>query len=299
MAQGERIAVADAWRIVRQLDLAPYELASVGRNNWVFLSAERCISIPRDMAQLRYEIRAAAMRFLARNDIPTTTILDRGTREGIEFIITQRIRADIIDLRTLPTAQQAVIHEQCGDTARRLHALQVPGYGRLTSALEGSHASWRAFVEEFHTSGMQRLQKTKSLWGQFSKRIEQRFAEKEHLLDHPQTGFLHGDYHVKNMLFENTHLRALLDLDIVMSGDVYWDLCHYVRTHSGERRQGATAFRNAYGEWNEEKANFYAMILWTRKLASQGESRPAALQESVPEMERILQWPISSGIHNM
>ena len=292
MEKGQRITIEDAFKIVRQIDRDIYKHIPIGRNNFVFLSKNKCISIPKDQEKIRYDIRAAAMRYLQEHSIPTTELLSHGIHEGIEYIITKKIDAQNIDVTSLSLAEQINVHEQCALVAHKLHELKTNGYGRLNQGLTGPYTKWSEFVIDFFESVMKRLYTTDILRDKFSRLLNEKFSAMSYLLEDQQIAFLHGDYHIGNILFKKGELKALIDLDIVMNGDIYWDLGHYVRTFKGDRSKGLDAFSHAYGEWNIDKANYYAMIIWTRKLASQGESRPEAFNETIPEMERILKWSI-------
>ena len=134
-----------------------------------------------------------------------------------------------------------------------------------------------------------RLSKDRGLRARFLRALESRFIEMSSLIDDVRVGFLHGDYHLGNILFQGTALKAVIDLDIVMRGDAHWDLGHFVRTRKSKCPDAMEAFVDGYGKpVDDARMRFYAMVIWTRKIASQAESRRAALAESVPEMERIL-----------
>ena len=133
---------------------------------------------------------------------------------------------------------------------------------------------------------MRRLSADTELYQKYGKVFCERFNK---MSFSNKAVFLHGDYHIGNILFEGITLSAIIDLDIVMSGDPLWDLGHYQRTYNTGRPRGNIAFLKGYGiEIDQEMATNYAMIIWARKLASQAESRRLALSETIEELERIL-----------
>ena len=288
MKNNKLVTIEEAKSLVSNLGYSNVELSNFGRNNWVFLSKDDCISIPKDNSKIQYSVRASAMKFLSQNEIPTTSLINYGILEGREYIITKRLDATNLNILKLSSKEQDKIHIQCGELAYKLHQLRVEGFGRLDSLLKGPYESWKEFVQIYFNSALERLHSTQDLKEKFSQKLQRNFSTYEHLLDSCKGSFLHGDYHLDNMLFEGTNLKALIDLDIVMSGDIYWDLGHYTRTFKGDRDRGRKAFFEGYGEFDEDRSRFYAMIIWTRKVASQGESRVESLRESVPEMEKIL-----------
>lgn len=288
MEKSKRVTVDEARSIVKNIGYSQVELSEIGRNNWVFLSENECISIPKESSKIEYAVRVAAMKYLSENGIPTINLIDYGNLNGREYIVTKRLDAYNLDLSKLSNIEQEKVHIQCGKLAHELHRLSVNGFGRLDDNLCGPYDSWRGFVYGFFDSALKRLHTTEFLKERFSKRLQKRFSTQEYLLDRSSESFLHGDYHLGNMLFYGIDLKALIDLDIVMGGDKHWDIGHYIRTFHGDRIKGKKAFFKGYGEVDEERSKFYAMLIWTRKIASQGESRPEALEESVAEMEKIL-----------
>jgi aminoglycoside phosphotransferase (APT) family kinase protein len=253
------------------------------------MSKDECISIPRNGLKVDYSVRVAAMQYLSRHSIPTTRLVDYGAVDGIEYVITRRIAAAPPCVVRCSTPDSESMLHACGDVLRRIHLLDASGYGRLDSSLCGPHRSWKGFVEDYFVSSLRRLSKDACLRTKFVRTLEARFGDMLPLIDDVRVAFLHGDYHSGNVLFQGTELKAVIDLDIVMRGDPHWDLAHFVRTCKWGHREARETFLDAYGEpVDEARMRFYAMVIWTRKIASQAESRREALAESVPEMERIV-----------
>lgn len=279
-----------AQRLVQSVRPTPFVLLEEGRNNLVFVSDSECISVPRDPTKTTYGVRVAAMRYLLANDIPTTRLVEHGYHAGMEYVITHKLLAKKIDIRVLECNERDHVLEERGRILAKLHRLHVQGFGRLNADLTGSHTSWRGFVEEYFWGSMKRLSKDRCLYSRYHSLLEEQYSEMSSVLDTPRTSFLHGDYHLGNLLFRGLDVVALMDLDIVMSGDIHWDLAHFLHTCKDTRPNAAEMFRSGYGVAMEDaRMSFYGMIIWTRKTASQAESRREALPETLEELNRILQ----------
>lgn len=290
MEKSKRISIEQAKSIVDKLGIQNYVYPETGRNNWVFLTTNLCLSIPKDCSKIQYATRAAAMQHLTKYGIPTTRLVNYNQIDGIEYIITERITGGPINLGELNAQDIQYIHEQSARMIKSLHSTTATGYGRLNSRLEGTHKTWKEFVDNFFDSALSRLYTDAILWNKFGNELEKLYSEGEHFLKNHSNSFLHGDFHLDNMIFSGKICKAIIDLDIVMNGDVHWDLGHYVRTFHGDRKIGKKIFFETYGNIDEDRANYYSMIIWTRKIASQAETRRCALSESVPEMEDIIKW---------
>jgi len=286
MAQSKRVINDTAEQVIQTLGINNYQFAPYGRNNWVFLTETECISIPRNPNKVSYSIRVAAIRHFKEHNIPTTPLIDHGFVNGIEYIITQRLNATNINVNSLTFSEAEHVHAQCGHWLKIIHNTSAKNAGRLNSELIGSHKSWQYFVEDYFNISLRRLSADTELYQKYGKVFCERFNK---MSFSNKAVFLHGDYHIGNILFEGITLSAIIDLDIVMSGDPLWDLGHYQRTYNTGRPRGNIAFLKGYGiEIDQEMATNYAMIIWARKLASQAESRRLALSETIEELERIL-----------
>ncbi|MEM4240290.1 MAG: aminoglycoside phosphotransferase family protein [Candidatus Woesearchaeota archaeon] len=268
-------------------------LAPFGRNNWVFLTEDLVLTIPKDPRVKSYGIRVAAMQFLSKNGIPTTEVVKYSSEKSeypFEYLIIKRLDAHPIDIALLSSSDRLNVHRNSGKTLASIHKLQAQSFGRLDEQLKGSHASWADFVNSFFTKSLDELCKHDNIKNAYATRIKDRYNLLKPVLQRTKTPcFLHGDYHIGNLLFKNLEVAGVLDLDIVMSGDQYWDIAHYQHTFNIEREQGMAEFRRGYDlEEDPAREQLYALVLWTKKAASQSTKRPEALKETLPELERIL-----------
>ncbi len=249
--------------------------APLGRNNWVFLTADRVISMPRDSSKTHYAVRVAIINFLQENGIPTTPVLDYSTSGGIEYVVTARVPGCNVDLRNLTLEDQLNIHRASAEVLGKMHTLRVKKFGKIDSTLVGSNDSWKDFVIDYFEEGMRRLYLTPGLNDLLSKRIRTAFDGGLSICERvTEPVFLHGDFHIGNLLFDNLRVAAVIDLDIPKSGDVAWDTAHYSHTFNLNQGEGLSAFREVYDHSSIRDEDFYAMIIWTMKIGSQGIYRP-------------------------
>ena len=78
MEKSERVTIDEAKSLVTELGYPQVRLSEIGRNNWVFLSEYECVSIPKESSKMQYAVRVAAMKYLSKNGIPTTNLIDYG-----------------------------------------------------------------------------------------------------------------------------------------------------------------------------------------------------------------------------
>ena len=287
----EKIEYDRAYIIAKDiLKTDKFELAEFGRNNWVFLTNELVMSIPRNGNKIQYNIRVAATKKLMEHNIPTTDVVDYNNKNGIEYIITKKIEGSNIDLNKISLNERNELHFNTGKILKNVHSIKTESFGRMDEKSIGTSKTWKKFVENYFLESMNRVYKTKFLVDKYGRKIESSFTNNLNLCDTVNNpSFLHGDYHLGNLLFKNNRVSALLDLDIVTSGDTAWDIGHYSRTFNKSRKEGMKHFRKGYGgEYDLKREDFYSLIIWTRKIGTQALTRPKALKESILEIEKIL-----------
>jgi aminoglycoside phosphotransferase (APT) family kinase protein len=289
MVEEITISKIEAEKIAREKLGSDIETLTAGRNNWVFANHDRVINIPKNEHKIDYGVRAAVTQILINAQIPTLDVIEYQSAK-LHYIITKRKSGSSIRLADISDKDQESVHAQTADILRRIHEIKIEGYGRINSLGIGTNKSWSEFIDSFFSTSITRLYASKDLWIMFGSILENEFAKNRNIASDVKRGrLLHADYHIGNLLFNNLNLEAVMDLDIAASGDPWYDIAHYSRTFNINRKKGMATFYEFYGTIPQpEKERFYALVIWARKIASQGENRQDALKETIPEMQKII-----------
>lgn len=292
----DRTSFQDALQMASKLLKKGFHQVEKGRNNWVFEDKNRILTIPRHNRVKTYAIRVAGMQKLKSEGIPTAEILEYCEEKNgrPEYLIVQKIEGSNIDLSKFSSLQREIAHFSAGETLKKINSIFIGGYGRLDKNLNGQSNSWESFANGFFEESLKRVQSNPELWRIYSHKLIAEYEKNRSLLGKlSKPCFLHGDYHIGNLLFKNGEVVSVIDLDIITSGDPEWDTGHYVHTFNIDREKGVSSFRKGYGDVvNNEKERLYCLMIWTRKIGSQIVQRPEALKETIPELERILKGRI-------
>ena len=278
--------------------LLPWGFISIekGRNNWVFEYGNRILMIPRHERVKSYSIRVKATQFLSSKGIPVSEILDysSGNNGTPEYLLVNRVDGEHPDLLKSTSLERERVHRSAGEVLTAIHDLASLRYGRFNPDLLGEDSSWVGFTDNFFAESINRVKRSSELYSRFGRLLEDGYQKsRADIVNFSAPSFLHADFHLGNLLFKNGQVSAVLDLDIVTSGDPNWDSGHYVHTFNIDRMNGVKSFREGYGGSNfPSKERLYCLIIWTRKIGSQIVQRPEALKETIPELEKILRGEI-------
>lgn len=282
-----------ATQLAKRVLRSNFSAIDKGMNNWVFERGDRILTIPRHERVKGYGIRVAATRKLESAGIPIASIIEYAPgQNGIsEYLIVEKIDGENVDLSQKTASQRESIHQSAGETLKAIHSISGEGFGRFDKYLIGQHSSWIDFVDSFFEDSFQRLERDNLLLAEYGSLLRTEYKRSRDEALEVRTGsFLHADYHLGNLLIRNKRVVAVLDLDIVTSGDPPWDIGHYYHTFNVDREEGMEAFRRGYGtNRNQTNERLYSLAIWTRKIGSQVIDRPEALKESLPELKKILE----------
>lgn len=288
----DRYSYEQAYKIASDLLPNGFTLIGRGKNNWVFEYGDRILTIPRHERVKSYVVRVNATQYLHSKGIPVSEILDysQENNRSPEYLLVRRVKGEHIDLSKSTFLEREKVHRSAGEILRAIHNLDSFGYGRLKSDMAGENSSWIKFTDEFFAESIQRVKKSSELYHQFGKVLEEEYKKgRDNLINFSFPSFLHADFHLGNLLFGNGEVSAVLDLDIVSSGDPNWDSGHYLHTFNIDRVNGVKSFRLGYGKsYDGIRERLYCLMIWTRKIGSQAMQRPEALEETIPELEKIL-----------
>jgi len=292
----DRYTEEQATKLARRIFRGEYYPLTSGQNNWVFENGNRILTIPRHKRVQSYRTRVEANRLFSYHGLPTPPILeyDSGTEEVPEYLVVGKMTGEHPVLAKKTQKERDKIHSSAGETLRRIHNINIAGFGRLDFQMTGENQTWLDFTDEFFDESIGRVKKTEELYDTFGKKLETEYANGREAIGKSTRGqLLHADFHMGNLLFSNGIVSAVLDLDLISSGDGNWDTGHYCRTFNFDRKSGVKSFREGYGnEYDEEMERLYCLMIWTRKIGSQAINRPEALKESIPELEKILRREI-------
>lgn len=292
----DRYSYGQANEIALKLLPSGFTQIERGRNNWVFESGESILTIPRHERVKNYAIRVKATQFLAAQGIPVAEILDYSPeKEDLpEYLLVKKVEGANINLLVSSQKERKKVHQSAGEVLQAIHNLSCSGYGRLDKNLIGENKSWVNFTDDFFSESMRRVKLSPELYNRFGKLLEEEYRTgRPKITNSYQRSFLHADFHLGNLLFKDEKVSAVLDLDIVSSGDSCWDTGHYCHTFNVDRTNGVESFRKGYNRPEDlGKERLYCLMIWTRKIGSQAVQRPDALKETIPELEKILRGEI-------
>ena len=280
------------------LRLFPNGFTSIerGKNNWVFEYKNRILTIPRHERVKSYAVRVNATQFLHANRIPVSRILDYSPENNgtPEYLIVERANGEHPNLLNSTSTERKKIHQSAGEVLNAMHNLNSLMYGRLSPSMVGENESWINFTDNFFAESIMRVKKAPKLYDKWGGILEEGYQNgRGDIINFSAPSFLHADFHLGNLLFKNGQISAVLDLDIVTSGDPNWDSGHYCHTFNVDRIAGVKSFREGYNRSNSSsKERLYCLMIWTRKMGSQVFQRPEALEETIPELEKILRGEI-------
>jgi len=268
----------------------------IGKNNWVFDGGDRILTIPRHKRVRDYKIRVRATQELISYGIPTPRVLEYSPKKenSPEYLIVEKINGEHVNLSKKGKKERDIIHKSAGEILKEIHQIPCEGFGRLDALMIGTSNYWKEFIDSFFRESLNRLSKTEYLFKKYGYKVQEEYEKGlENMINLSKPKFLHADYHIGNLLFNNGKVTAVMDLDIVSGGDQAWDTGHYCHTFNFDRLNGSTSFREGYSNnIDDERERFYLIIIWTRKIGSQAIDRPDSLNETIPEFEKILRGEI-------
>src|SRR3989344_799027 len=264
----------------------------IGKNNWVFDGGNRILMIPKHKRVRDYKIRVRATQELISYGIPTPRVLEYSPKKEdlSEYLIVEKINGEHVNLSKKGKKERDIIHKSAGEILKEIHQIPCEGFGRLDALMIGTSNYWKEFIDSFFRESLNRLSKTEYLFKKYGYKVQEEYEKGlENMINLSKPKFLHADYHIGNLLFNNGKVTAVMDLDIVSGGDQAWDTGHYCHTFNFDRLNGSTSFRKGYGNnMDYERERIYLIIIWTRKIGSQAIDRPDSLNETIPEFEKIL-----------
>jgi aminoglycoside phosphotransferase (APT) family kinase protein len=292
----DKIPLEQALRLASDILGGGFKRVNTGRNNWVFEDGCRILTIPRHERVKGYAIRVAAANKLKSGGIPVAEILEYSKEQdgNPEYLIVQKVDGCNADLTKMSIRERESAHRSAGEVLGRVHSILCSDYGRLDKNLVGVDICWEKFTDDFFRESLGRVEKTPDLWQRYGQFLIGEYEKGRGILRQVQKpSFLHADFHMGNILFKDGKVAAILDLDLVTSGDTNWDTGHYCHTFNFDRVSGVRAFREGYGPvQNSEAERLYNLVIWTKKIGTQALRRPEALKETIPELEKIIRGEI-------
>ncbi|HET7577879.1 MAG TPA: phosphotransferase [Bacillales bacterium] len=149
-------------------------------------------------------------------------------------------------IKTKPESMDACaanLMKKLHETTKRYSGVRDPGTGRVFS-------TWKDYLKEKGTDAVETLKKVKD----YGKAFEERLAT---LQDSPfsPVSFIHRDIRPEH-IGERRGNYILLDFDLAMVGDPYWDVAQYA-FQSAESKE---TFYKSYEVENTEKADSYIWL---------------------------------------
>jgi len=292
----DKCSYEQAHKVASRLLPIEFSLIERGKNNWVFEYRDRILMIPRHERVKSYAIRVKAIQFLSSNGIPVSKILnyfpgDNGTPE---YLMVEKVDGEHPNMLKSTSLEREKVHQSAGEILVAMHNLDSSRYGRFKPDLVGENISWIEFTDNFFAESIGRVKQSSELYAKFGRVLEEEYQKgRADIINFSTPSFLHADFHLGNLIFKNGKVSAVLDLDIVTSGDPNWDSGHYCHTFNVDRINGVKSFRKGYNQYNSlNKERLYCLMIWTRKIGSQANQRQETLKETIPELEKILRGEI-------
>ena len=292
----DRYTQEQATELAKRIFGSEYRQLTSGQNNWVFENGNKILTLPRHERVRGYQTRVMANQLLMHHGLPVPPIIEyrRGTDETPEYLLVEKVSGEHPVLSKCTQKERDRIHSSAGEILRKVHNIKMSGFGRMSPKMEGENPTWLKFADSFFDESIGRLMKTKDLYALFGGKLEtEYFKGRKRIEGVTGSQLLHADFHRGNLLFNHGVVSAVLDLDLISSGDGNWDTGHYCHTFNFDRSMGVRSFRAGYGDgYDPDMERLYCLMIWTRKIGSQAIDRPNALKETIPELEKIFRGEI-------
>jgi aminoglycoside phosphotransferase (APT) family kinase protein len=200
-------------------------------------------------------------------------------------------------LNELTAEMQHRIAYTAGEYLATLHNHKLDGFGLLFEiAAQINKPDWSAFIADFYHDYGRQTQEIGVLPAETLERIYTVMEKMQPLLAAVQQGhFVHGDYHLSNLLQQDGQITGVLDFEWALSGDLSWDFriddqLEIESPGSRERFYAGYTSRRALPDHHWERVSFYRIGLYLDYLATFSPQDADEITRTLPLLMKELVW---------
>jgi aminoglycoside phosphotransferase (APT) family kinase protein len=232
----------------------------------------------------RYGGEKWAYDMLRGSDVPVPDVVAYDASKTLApydyLILTKLPGKTVNDSRDDLTAEtEHEIAYRAGEYLATIHGFATDGFGMMFNVLAGAgSADWTAYVAYFFQDYMGQVRKTGLLADDLLARVEVVRQKMSPLLAEVQQGyFVHGDYHLSNILQQDGQITGVLDFEWATAGDPSWDFRiddQFELARPGNRAAFYAGYtsRRALPEHHEERVALYRVGLYLDYLTFEDEA---------------------------
>ena len=178
----------------------------------------------------RYAGEKWAYDLLGKSDVPVSKVIALDTSKRLapyDYLILTKMPGQPISTSAadLPPETRYAIGYSAGQHLASIHSHTFDQFGLLYHILAGTpNPNWSAYVADHFRYYQGQVRALGILSADLMGRIDALLVRMQPLFaDVKQGVFIHGDYHLLNLLQQGGRLSAVLDFDWASSGDPSWD----------------------------------------------------------------------------
>lgn len=165
--------------------------------------------------------------------VPAPVVLDSGTDQrlpGERWFLMERVPGKRWSEQAFSRQGDLAVLEQLATHFRSLHAIRLPGYGRLTEAGEGEQTSWTAWLAEGFARSAEPLVADGYLTAGFRGLTEAVLSAMEPLLASRPGALIHGDLGDGEIYVDPDTMKitGLVDWGASVVGDPLYEFARFV-----------------------------------------------------------------------
>lgn len=240
--------------------------------------------------QTIFPIEIAAYALFASHGIPVPRVLgysERSMIEGYSMMVLTKAVGEPLGKSSLGRDQLRKLYSKAGEVLRKIHEIQVPGFGRLSyvgGVLSGTSSSWGSYwASRDDLNANFRFILQQGLMGDEEyQRVLEIFEEmKQTSIE--RASLLHRDFSSDHIFTDEREITGVIDLGDIMAGDSRYDIATSLVFLKGDQRK---AFEEGYGELaGDPMVLKYLLFVAASKLAWH---RRRHSTEGVQRMQQVL-----------
>lgn len=250
----------------------------------------------------RYAGEKWAYDTLCGSDVPVPQVValdGRRTLVPYDYLILTRIPGKTVSasLAELGADAQHRIAYTAGEYLATLHGYRFEGFGLLYEIAAGiPKPDWAAYVADFYQDYGRQSQELGVLPDGVLARIQAVMAKMQPLFAAVRQGvFVHGDYHLSNLLQQGGQITGVIDFEWAMSGDPAWDFriddqLEIASPGSRDAFYAGYTSRRALPDHHRERIAFYRIGLYLDYLATFSPEDAGELDRTLPLLMKELIW---------
>lgn len=250
----------------------------------------------------RYAGEKWAYDLLRGSDVPVPEVIALDTSRTLvpyDYLILTKMPGTTIT-RSLADLSAGVQHRlayTAGQYLASMHQYGFAEFGLLYEIAAGiPKPDWAAFITSFYDDYGPQAQVLGVLPDGVLARIQAVMATMQPLFAAVQQGtFVHGDYHLSNLLQQDGEITGVLDFEWAMSGDPSWDFriddqLEIASPGSRDAFYAGYSSRRALPDDHAERVSFYRIGLYLDYLVTFSPQDAGEIDRTLPLMMKELAW---------